>query len=323
MLRVSQIEAMRRINNNRDIIQVTLETKKLLLEHNLNCTLVDHAALEVETGYDGIKDRTVTLLNEISCDKAVPQDTLHAVSEELSCRLEATSASKILDLINALAPMDEYLQRHCANVSLLNGLIGRWMGLPKATVDLLVLVGVVHDCGKASIPLQILDAPRRLSVAEFDIIKAHPVLGHDLLADFPKAVRLGTLAHHEKYDGRGYPGGILGGDIPLAARITTVSDIYDAMVSRRVYKEPQSPFHVMAQFSKLRGTELDPQVADVFMENMPNELVNKPVVLSNGVIGAIHAIDRDDLEYPLIRTGRQVIKSNKRLYCKAMYFQET
>ena len=321
-LRMSQIEAIRSINNGMDTIRVTLETKKLLLEHNLSCKLVDQDVLEKETGYDDIKIDTVNILNEITQKQSLSPNALSSVSESLSWRLEVISPDKLSDLINALAPVGEYLQRHCVNVSLLNGLIGKWLSLPKQNVDLLVLAGLAHDCGKASIPAAILNAPRRLSVAEFDIIRSHPYYGHDMLAGFPEPVRAGTLGHHEKFNGKGYPVGLANHDIPLEARITSVSDIYDAMVSSRTYKGPRSPFHVFAHLKNLRITELDPQIVDVFLKYMPAELVNKPVVLSNGEIGAIHEIDYDDLEYPMVRMGKKVIKTNEKLCCESMYFEE-
>jgi len=321
-LKISQIEAIRRMNAGRDIILVTPETRRMLLRRSISCELVSQAELEEETGYTEIKDDMLALIEEIAHTKNVPQDTLYTVSEALSNRLEVTSPGKILDLINALAPADEYLQRHCANVSLLNGLIGKWLGFPKETVDMLVLIGLVHDTGKALVPPQILNAPRKLALAEFEVMKSHPVYGYDSLADFPASVRYGARGHHEKYDGNGYPDRTRGSDIPLEARITAVSDIYDAMVSRRAYKEPRSPFHIITWLSKLRETELDPLVVDTFIENMPNELVDKPVMLSNGEIGAIHAVDPYDLEFPDIRMNGKVIKSSERLFCTFMFFEE-
>jgi HD-GYP domain-containing protein (c-di-GMP phosphodiesterase class II) len=94
------------------------------------------------------------------------------------------------------------------------------------------------------------------------------------------------------------------------------------MVSRRAYKEPRSPFNIITWLMKLRETELDPLIVDTFVKNMPNELVDKPVMLSNGEIGAIHAIDPDDIEYPHIRMNGQVIKTSKELHCTYMYFEE-
>ena len=321
-LSASQIETIRHINRGKDTIRVSVETRRMMLEHEFPSDIGRQAKLERETGYTEIKNETLTLYEDIQNTSAVQQDTIHEVSERLVHRLEVVKPGLILDLINALAPVDEYLQRHCINVSLLNGLIGRWLSLSKDEIDLLVLIGLMHDCGKALLPPQILSAPRPLTVAEYEVIKMHPVQSYELLAELPANVRHGACAHHEKTGGQGYPYGLLGPDIPITARITAVSDIYDAMVSRRAYKYPQSPFHIMAQLRRMCETELDPLIVDTFTSNMPKELVNKAVTLSNGELGVIYAIDPDDLEYPVIKTGNQVVKSSRDLYCVSMCGEE-
>jgi HD-GYP domain-containing protein (c-di-GMP phosphodiesterase class II) len=325
-LNISQIEAIRRFNKGRDMIQVSAETHKMIMQHNptpkKRNESVRQARVEKETGYTDVKDEAFTMITEISQTKVPPHDKIQDISRDLSSKVEKTNPGLILELINALAPVDEYLQRHCVNVSLLNGLIGKWLGLPKETVDMLILVGLVHDCGKAAIPPQILNAPRKLTVTEFEVIKMHTVYTYEMLGEFPETVRCGARGHHEKFDGRGYPKGLLGNDIPLAAQITAVSDIYDAMVSQRAYKTPRNPFNIIMLIKKLGGTELEKTIADVFIENMPKEMLNKPALLSNGEIGIVHEIDWDDLEHPYIKIGQKVFKSSTNLYCTQMYMEE-
>jgi HD-GYP domain-containing protein (c-di-GMP phosphodiesterase class II) len=321
-LKINQVEAIRRFNKERDTILVTPETQKLLLENKLLNRPAYQAEFEKKTGYSDAKGETLDVINEITETKVAPRDKINAISDDLSEKVENTRPDVLLDLVNSLAPKDEYLQRHCINVSLLNGLIGKWLGLPKETVDMLVLVGLVHDCGKAAVPSQVLDAPRKLTSAEFEIIKMHPVYSYELLSEFPETVRLGARGHHEKYNNRGYPDGLSADKIPLAAQITAVSDIYDAMVSQRSYKTQRNPFHIVAWIRGLRGTELEPTIIDVFTENLPKEMVDKRAMLSNGEIGIIHKLDHNDLEHPFIRVGDKVIKSNKDLFCTKMYLDE-
>jgi len=318
----SQIEAIRRICGGSDTIRVSVETRTMMLEHKLSCTIANQGKLEEETGYKDAKNETVSLLREAEDAQTIKQDTLHNVTDNLSNKLEITKPDKILDLINALAPVDEYLLRHCIDVSLLNGLIGRWLELPKDTIDLLVLVGLVHDCGKVSIPAQVLNAPRRLALSEFEIIKMHSSYGYELLNDLPAEVRLGVQSHHEKFNGLGYPKGVHSDDISLAARVTAISDTYNAMVSRRAYKEPLDPFQILSWINKLTASDLDPVIVDVFVKNMPRELIGKPVMLSTGEVGAIDSIDFNDLAHPYIRTGNDVIKSSPSLSCVHMFFEE-
>jgi len=315
----NSIRAIKSINENRDTIYVSGNTYSLLIERGLPLEISSRLELEEKTGYAAVKDKTLELLNEIANDRVVQQEALYSVSAELSHRLEVTSPSVVLSLINALAPIDEYLQRHCINVSLLNGLLGRWLGLPKRDIDSLVLIGLLHDCGKALIPPQVLNAPRKLTVAEFEVIKMHPVYTYELLNEFPEPLRRATRYHHEKVGGAGYPEHLSIEKIPLESCITAVSDIYDAMVSQRAYKKPQSPFTIMAVLEELKGLELDAKLVSVFNRNMPLELMDKPVMMSNGTIGIVRSFDPDDIEYPMVEVNGSVIKSGKNLSCTAMY----
>jgi HD-GYP domain-containing protein (c-di-GMP phosphodiesterase class II) len=327
-LNMSQVKAIRRYNKDRDTIQVSLEThnlmtkRKPILKKSANEVNAYQVKLEKETGYSEIKGGMQSVINNTEQDKTPPRDKIDMLSHDLSERVEKTKPDVILALINALAPVDEYLQRHCVNVSLLNGLIGKWLGLPKETVDMLIQVGLVHDYGKISIPSQILDAPRKLSSAEFEVIKMHPVYAYEMLSEFPDTIRYGVRGHHEKYGGRGYPDALVGDKIPIMAQVTAVSDIYDAMVSQRAYKKPRNPFSIIAWINELSGRELEKSIVDSFTTNMPKEMINKTAMLSNGEIGVIHELDYEDLEHPYIRVGGKVIKSNENLYCIQMYLEE-
>jgi HD-GYP domain-containing protein (c-di-GMP phosphodiesterase class II) len=322
-LKMSQVDAIKRYNKNRDTMLVTQETHELLMANKkLPPKSSFQSKLEKATGYTDIKSNTMTMLKEIVQTNTASRDKVQNISRDLSETVEKTKPAVILDLINTLAPIDEYLQRHCMNVSLLNGLIGKWLDLPKETIDKLILVGLVHDCGKIAIPPQVLHAPRKLTASEFEVIKMHTVFGFDTLSEFPDVIRKGVRGHHEKFAGKGYPDNLSGADIPLLARISAVSDIYDAMVSQRVYKDPRNPFHIISWIKKLRGTDLDEKIVDVFTEKMPREMVNKPAMLSNGEVGIIHELDYDDLEHPYIRIGEKIIKTDDELFCTQMYLEE-
>ena len=321
-LREYHIEALRRGNKGSNSIHVSLETRRLMLENKLGCKITEKTVLEEETGYTDVKEEAETVFKEMEETHVVTQEKISTVSERLSNKVEVTMPDKLLDLINMIAPADEYLKRHCINVSLLNGLIGKWLELPSETIDLLILVGLVHDCGKASIPEQVLNAPRKLAAAEYELMKMHPGYGYDFLTEFAENVRCGVSGHHEKYNGRGYPYALTGEGIPFTARVTAVSDIYDAMVSQRAYKKPLDPFRIISWISKMAERDLDPVIVDAFVHNMPRELIGKPVMLSNGEIGAVHSIDFDDLEYPYIRTSNRIIKSNYEIHCAHMYLED-
>jgi len=322
ILHEGDLARVKNLNAGRRTIYVSQNIYKALLEKTPRIESTSISEIEEATGYASIKDETFDLLSEISKNKAVEQEALLSVSAELSNRLEVTSPSIILSLINALAPVDEYLQRHCVNVSLLNGLFGKWLGLQKADVDRLVLVGLMHDCGKALVPPQVLNAPRKLTVTEFEVIKMHPLFSYDLLAEFPEPVRRSARGHHEKFDGTGYPDRLWRDSTPWEACITAISDVYDAMVSQRAYKKPRSPFSIMAMLAGLGDKELDAGLVGIFIKSMPQELMDKPVVMSDGGVGIVRSFDPEDIEYPMIEVEGRVIKSSDKIYCTSMYYEE-
>jgi len=307
---------LKNLNRGKEIIYVTHDMYKTIMDGQIDAR---RQALEEKTGYINLKQEAVELLDEIAKSKVVESKALVSVSGELSSRIESTNAATILSLINALAPVDEYLQRHCVNTGLLNGLMGRWLGLDKKAVDRLVLIGLLHDCGKALMPPSVLNTPRKLTGVEYQVIKTHPVRSYELLADFPDFVRYAARSHHEKVDGTGYPDRLRDNDIPIEARITAVSDIYDAMVSQRAYKKPSSPFGVMAYMTGLAGTELDAGVVDMFLNNMPLELIGKQVMLSDGTVSFVRSVDMEDIEYPTVEIAGRAVKTSPNLFCTSMY----
>jgi HD-GYP domain-containing protein (c-di-GMP phosphodiesterase class II) len=322
-LTASTIESIRRINGGNENVYVTEEIYNDLMRRSLENKVRVREDLEEYTGYAHIKEETLAYLQEIDDkSKKVPPDVLISVAEKLSEKLEETSSDVIIDLISSLAPVDEYLQRHSINVSLLNGLMGKWLNLPKDNVDTLVLIGLLHDCGKSLLPKQVLSMSRPLSIVEFEVVKMHALTCIELLSEFPETVRQGVCAHHERFNGLGYPEGLSGHNIPFFGRITALTDIYDAMTSRRSYKMPLSPFAVMAYLKKISGVDLDPMLVETFLNHMPNELMDKPVVLSNGDVGITVSVDPKEMEYPLVKVRNKYIKTNKDISCVSMFYEE-
>jgi len=168
----------------------------------------------------------------------------------------------------------------------------------------------------------VLNAARKLTVIEYEVVKKHAEYTYELLFEFPEPVRLASSGHHERLNGTGYPNKLLSDDVSLAARITAISDTYDAMVARRAYQGPQSPFRVMARLDYLSRHGLDSDVIRIFKENMPKELIDKPIQMSDGTIGIVREYDPDDIEFPKIEISERIVKSNHDLYCVSMYHDE-
>lgn len=322
VLNEHNLESLLNLNEGRRTIYVTTDTLLAMQRARVPYEAVSRVEHEENTGYVVVKTNTSDILSEITVTKAAPSKTLYAVSEDLSKRLETIPTASILQLINALAPVDEYLERHCVNVGMLNGLIGRWLGLSNDRVDELILTGLLHDCGKALVPPVVLNAPRALTTIEAEVMKMHAVYSHQLLGDFPESVRIAASSHHEKLNGKGYPNGKAASDILLDAKVTAISDIYDAMISRRAYKEPRSPFFTMSLMMQLRGTELDPELVDLFITKMPDELIGKPVTMSNGQIAVVKSVDIEDIQFPIVEIEGRSFKANQDLCCVSMYCTE-
>ena len=130
----------------------------------------------------------------------------------------------------------------------------------------------MHDIGKVGIPDEILHKAGSLTAGEFEIMKKHAELGFQLLnkLDKPLIKMAATIAHehHECYDGRGYPAGLRGEHIAIEARIVSLVDVFDALSSRRIYKEPWSDEEVLNYLNKNRGVRFDPELVDLFMVNL-------------------------------------------------------
>ncbi len=149
--------------------------------------------------------------------------------------------------------------------------------LTPETITLLFKTAPLHDIGKVGIPDHILLKPGKLTDEEFEIMKKHAVYGRDAVAaaecaieeieDFLVYAKEIVYSHHEKWDGSGYPEGLSGDDIPISARLMAMSDVYDALVSRRVYKEPFPHEKAVAIIQEGKGTHFDPDMVDAFLKN--------------------------------------------------------
>jgi HD-GYP domain-containing protein (c-di-GMP phosphodiesterase class II) len=124
----------------------------------------------------------------------------------------------------------------------------------------------LHDVGKLCVPEELLRAPRALAAAERAAVELHVIEGERLLAEYDLLVyRDAVRHHHERYDGRGYPDGLRGTSIPLAARIVSVADAYDAMTGQRPYRFPMTPDRALLEIERARGTQFDPAVVEVML----------------------------------------------------------
>jgi putative nucleotidyltransferase with HDIG domain len=183
----------------------------------------------------------------------------------------AAYVGAIRALAAALDARDAYTAGHSERVSAISVLIGRQMGLPEPDLEVLRLGALLHDIGKIGVNDEILHKPGPLTAEEFEQLKRHPVLGARILRQVPflephlPIVEL----HHESPDGRGYPFGLRGPDIPLAASIVHVADAYDAMTSARAYRPPRSSADACAELERCSGTQFDPACVEALLAAIP------------------------------------------------------
>lgn len=172
---------------------------------------------------------------------------------------------------------DPYTNGHSTRVAIYTKLIAKAMGYDKEELERIYYIALLHDCGKIGVPDSILGKPSKLTDEEYEIIKSHTVRGGQILERFKslKDVELGALYHHERYDGRGYPEGIAGDEIPLIARMICVADSYDAMNSNRVYRRRLDKEAIIQEIEKNKGLQFDPVISEIFLKILRNGEVDK------------------------------------------------
>jgi len=194
-----------------------------------------------------------------------------ARTEDLRLALERIKAAS-LETVYRLSVASEYRDvdtgAHIQRVSRYATAVARRLGLDESTVESILHAAPMHDLGKIGIPDQILLKPGRLSDEEFEIMKRHTVIGAKILegskAEYLSVGETISMCHHEKWDGSGYPNGLKGKEIPITARITAIADVFDALTSKRPYKEPFSVEESMDIIRDGRGIHFDPEVVDAF-----------------------------------------------------------
>jgi HD-GYP domain-containing protein (c-di-GMP phosphodiesterase class II) len=170
-------------------------------------------------------------------------------------------------LVSAIDAKDAYTCGHSERVAWIGRALGRAAGLDEQTVERLYLSGLLHDVGKIGIPESVLTKPGTLNREELDIIKAHPRLGARIIEGVRQMQDLvpGVLYHHERVDGRGYPDGLTGRQIPLFGRVLCLADSFDAMSSTRTYRQAMPLDQVLDEVRRCAGTQFDPDLAEVFL----------------------------------------------------------
>ncbi len=195
-------------------------------------------------------------------------DALEAKEDIKTLSVEVMEA-----LAHTIDAKDEYTKGHSVRVAKYSRMLAEKMGLSAEECENVYYMGLLHDIGKIGVPNEIINSKTKLTDEEYDVIKTHPGLGYDILAEIKSRPDLciGAHWHHERFDGKGYPDGKNGEDIPLPARIIAVADSYDAMTSNRSYRDYLPQEKVRDELEKNRGTQFDPQIVEAMLKIMDED----------------------------------------------------
>ncbi|HEV7993415.1 MAG TPA: diguanylate cyclase [Gemmatimonadaceae bacterium] len=256
------------------------------------------------------------------------RETLQALNRAHSCFTQLRARHELADVGRRMARLegdfldvvrqwgesieskDVHTQGHCERVADLAGALAAKAGFDESSLFWFRIGALLHDVGKLIVPAEVLNKPGQLTDAEWALIRQHPTAGVEMLAevDFPWDVSPMVRSHHERWDGHGYPDRIAGTDIPLAARVLCIADVYDALTTQRSYKRPFSHLEAMEIMRRESGKQFDPQLFAKFEELVRRGTLNHAPALEraaplrkSGTFNAVPTAEEDDLTGALVR----------------------
>jgi putative nucleotidyltransferase with HDIG domain len=230
-------------------------------EHVLGCLFT----IDKEHGdFDSVDSK---LLNSIANESAIYLENAILFED-----VHGLMMGLLHSLTSAVDAKDAYTCGHSERVALLSKMLAKEAGLDEHQVERIYMAGLLHDVGKIGVPEAVLQKPGRLTSEEFEQMKKHPAIGARILHDVKQIQDIipGVLHHHERYDGRGYPDGLSGQQIPLMGRIICLADCFDAMTSTRTYRKALPLEVTLADLRRCSGTQFDPALTEAFLR-IPTE----------------------------------------------------
>ena len=266
-----------------------------------------------------IQHAFLELPRSAAAGRGLPQAVLNdlkSVVERILADLQAAGDAAIA--FKDMSTADAYTTQHSVQVTVLGLLVGRrvfhdygWVDYRRQrsfakTSEALSRLGLgllLHDIGKLTVPSGVLNKPGKLDENEWQLVKGHPAAGEAMLrSDLISALAKGVVrSHHERYDGSGYPDGLVGDDIPQFARIAAVADVYDAMTSARPYRGAAPASVGVDEIIEGKGTHYEPQIVAAFRKVVAPYPVGSCVTLTDGRRGIVSDLPTDDLDRPTVR----------------------
>jgi HD-GYP domain-containing protein (c-di-GMP phosphodiesterase class II) len=211
----------------------------------------------------------------------------------------------VTDFLQMISHEEDYLYHHSVDVGIIAGCLSFWMGRSYQEIEEIILGALLHDVGKALIPLKVLNKPGSLTEEEMHLVRFHSIRGYKFLkayGDFSQSVLLCALQHHERIDGSGYPMAVRGDKIHSYAKIIAVADVFDAMTSARSYGTRATPYEAVEIMKREMAGKIDQQICSVFLDKLSQRFVGDIVQLSNGQRGEVVFLNPYDCTRPIVRT---------------------
>lgn len=271
------------------------------VEHPSIIHLVDSSIREIKRVFAKVYDA-----KQIPCDDI--RDKIIPIIDEMSRH------SELIHIFAQFERNDEYTYRHSIGVALIARLIGKAKGIHAHELQELTESGLLHDIGKVKIPVELMNKPGKLTKEEFDQIKRHTIYGYELI-NHSKGIShrqaIVALQHHEREDGSGYPYGLRGNQIDSFSKIIAIADVFHAMVSKRVYKDPMPLCEVLQEMSHNAYGSLEPSTTLYFVKRIMDMMIGNRVILSNGHRGKIIMVSPNDPVNPLVEVNGRYIDLSK------------
>lgn len=212
---------------------------------------------------DGFSPRQIRLLTSITNNAAIAIENARLYDLSKKYFIRTVNA-----LVAAIEAKDKYTQGHSYRVSKLAVMLAEKMGLTREQIDEIRVAGILHDIGKIGIPDAILNKPSKLTEEEFAQIRKHPLISNKILepVGLPSKTMNAITWHHERWDGRGYPFGIMGDELSIEAQIISVADALDAMTSNRAYRKAMTEEEAIKEIVKCKDTQFSPKVVEVLLD---------------------------------------------------------